>query len=389
VSPELEDVVLRALQKDPARRFADADEFTAALEAVRDLPARPDVAQRTGDLTGVYPPLAVYEEELDHGRGWRFWTTLVLVLLALAAIALGLYLLLRPNEVDVPRVVGQRSEVASTLLNNKGFEVSLQQVPSQDVPEGIVTRQRPDPGVQADEGSTVTIFVSSGPGQADVPDVVDLTVKQARRALTKAGFKSEVELEFSETVKKGVVIDTRPQARSHIDIGQSVTLIVSKGPEQAEVPSVVGLDGTEATARLQDAGFEVATRRQESTSVDPGKVIAQDPAGGQTLRKGETVTLTLAKKPPDVRVPDVRGQAFPDARQALRAAGFQVAREPQDVTTPDEDGIVLDQDPLSGTLPKGETVTLTVGDFNPDLNPEPDETPTPTPSAAVTETPTP
>src|SRR4051794_33185309 len=55
VSPELEDVVLRALQKDPAARFTDADEFIAALESVRDMPARPEVGQRTGPLTGIYP----------------------------------------------------------------------------------------------------------------------------------------------------------------------------------------------------------------------------------------------------------------------------------------------------------------------------------------------
>jgi beta-lactam-binding protein with PASTA domain/predicted Ser/Thr protein kinase len=389
VSPELEEVVLRALQKDPARRFADADEFVAALEAVREMPARPDVAQRTGDLTGVYPALLPYEEEERRRRGWRFWTMLLLILLALAAIGVGLYLLLRPQEVSVPKVVGQTSEVASARLNNLGFEVSLQQLPNPDVPEGTVARQRPNPGERVDEGSTVTIFVSSGPGQADVPDVVNSPVKAARKALEKAGFKSEVETQFSETVPKGRVIDTRPTARSHIDLGQTVTLIVSKGPEQAEVPSVLGLPEAEATARLQDAGFEVASRRVETTTADAGDVIDQSPDAGQLLRKGETVTLTLAKKPPEVEVPDLRGDTVSQARRALRSLGLKVSVQQEDVSTPDQDSIVLDQDPFTGTLPKGETVTIVVGDFNPDLNPEPDDTATPVPTASPAATDTP
>ncbi|MEA2288318.1 MAG: eukaryotic-like serine/threonine-protein kinase, partial [Solirubrobacteraceae bacterium] len=97
--------------------------------------------------------------------------------------------------------------------------------------------------------------------------------------------------------------------------------------------------------------------------------------------------LTVAKEPPDVRVTDVRGQLFGAARQALRDDGFKVVRQLRDVSSPDEDGIVLDQQPLSGRLPQGSTVNLVVGDFNPNLNPEPDETPTPTPTIAETPTP--
>ena len=90
--PALEAVVLRALEKDPARRFADADEFIEALHAAR---AAPDVVPP--------PPVEVIEEEPDRSRWW-LW---LLALLALAAIAVGLYLLLKPDQVTVPNVVGR------------------------------------------------------------------------------------------------------------------------------------------------------------------------------------------------------------------------------------------------------------------------------------------
>src|SRR4051794_29632643 len=107
VSPELEDVVLRALQKDPARRYTDADQFIEALETVRDLPAQPGFAQRSGSLTGVYPavlddggPPGPYDPEEDPvARSWRRAAIALVAVLALAAIGIGAYLLLRPHEV--------------------------------------------------------------------------------------------------------------------------------------------------------------------------------------------------------------------------------------------------------------------------------------------------
>ncbi len=393
VSPELEDVVLRALQKDPSQRYAEADEFIGALEAVRDYPARPDLAQRTGDLTGVYPALGLYSDEVEaerRRRGGRFWALIVLVVLALAAIAVGAYLLMRPKEVKVPKVVGQTSRVATTRLNNLGFEVELTQLRNPDVPEDTVSRQRPGPGEKADEGSTVTIYVSTGPGQADVPDVVGSKEETARRRMEKAGFKVDVEEAFSETVRKGRVIDTRPSAQTQIDLGKTVTLIVSRGPEEAEVPDVIGLSQAEATAQLQDAGFEVTTTKKESTTAEAGTVTASSPGAGETLRKGETVALTIAKVPAEVDVPDVRGETVNEALGDLGDAGLQVRQLKRSVDSPDEDGIVLDQDPASGKLRKGETVTITYGVFDDSsLDPEPDDTVTPEPSASPAPTATP
>src|SRR4051794_11775472 len=134
ISPELEDVMLKALQKAPARRFQDADAFIAALESVRDLPAR-DAPQRTGSFPGVSPALVEEEVAYDPAaeeaqRSWKRGVIALLVLLALAAIGVGAYLLLRPATRPVPNVVGLQGDVAAARLNNDGFEVSIQPVRS-------------------------------------------------------------------------------------------------------------------------------------------------------------------------------------------------------------------------------------------------------------------
>src|SRR5829696_6647405 len=173
ISPALEAVVLRALEKDPARRFADADEFAAALQEAR--------AQPTVVALEPYPmPGEPFVEEERRERRWWLW---LLALAALAALAIGAYLLSQNDGKPVPDVVGSRSAVASQRLQNAGFEVNIETVKSDDVPNDRVATQDPQPGDEADEGSTVTIIVSSGPGQASVPGVVGKKQAEAERLM--------------------------------------------------------------------------------------------------------------------------------------------------------------------------------------------------------------
>jgi eukaryotic-like serine/threonine-protein kinase len=160
--------------------------------------------------------------------------------------------------------------------------------------------------------------------------------------------------------------------------GSTVTLIVSRGREKVAVPDVVGRPRDEAERTLQDAGLQASAREEESEDADPGTVLRQDPAAGAELAKGKTVSLVVAKAPADVPVPGVIDAPEDDAVQALKDAGFKVKTEDAPVQTPDEDGIVVDQDPSPDTpRPKGSTVRITVGRFEPPA-PEPTATPTPT-----------
>jgi eukaryotic-like serine/threonine-protein kinase len=113
-------------------------------------------------------------------------------------------------------------------------------------------------------------------------------------------------------------------------------------------------------------------------------VLAQDPAGGTQADDGSTVALTVAKEASQVAVPDVTGEDVAAAVGRLSAEGFTIDQKSKDVATPDGDGVVIEQSPKSGKAKKGSKVTITVGKFNPDLNPE--GTTTTTPPAAATPT---
>ena len=361
IPPSLDAVVLRALAKDPARRFADADEFIAALQS--------------GHLEPPPPVVEVWEEEEDdRGRRWWVW---LLALLALAAIALGLYLTLKPEQLVVPNVIGREEGTASQILQNRGFEVNIERVANAEVERDTVAAQDPRPETQATEGSTVTITVSTGPGEASVPDVQGLPRAEAEDKLQAAGFKPKVEEVTSADVKKGVVIDTSPPQGSLIERGSSVTVRVSTGPEQVEVPDVVGETEENARSAIEAAGLRVGKVTDEETAdEDPGTVLEQSPAKGKTVAKDSAVKLTVAKAPPDVTVPDVVDEAEDEAQRMLEEAGFEVRVRDQTVTDSAQDGLVLEQSPQGlEKRPKGSPVRIVVGRLG-----EPTATATPSPT---------
>ena len=374
VPPALDAVVLRALEKEPANRFADADEFAAALLDARE---RPTVVEKRVEAYPM-PAEPLVEEERERSRWW-LWALLALLLIGLA---IGAYLLLAPEKKPVPDVVGNTSAVASQRLQNAGFEVNIETVQSDDVPDDRVATQDPQPGEEAKEGATVTIIVSSGPGQATVPGVAGRKQDVAENMMEEAGFKTDVRREASDSVGEGRVISTQPGENTQLQKGRTVVLIVSEGPEQVSVPDLVGDQEDDARGALADAGLKADVSEEESESEDPGTVLRQDPGSGKQVDKGTTVSIVVAKAPPEVDVPDVVDQSEDDARQALTDAGFKVRVRRETVDTLDQDGTVIDQDPAGGEqLKQGSRVTLVVGRFEPPLNPEPTATPgeTPTP----------
>ena len=190
------------------------------------------------------------EEEVAEEDGWKRWLIGALIVLALLAIALGAYLLLRTETKPVPNVVDKRAENATQILQSEGFEVNVVPLQSDTVEEDRVAGQDPAPGEEAEVGSEVTINVSTGPGEALVPLVQGLPVDEATDMLREAGFKTDRRDEFSDTVKKDRVISTTPPEGQSVRKGSTVTLVVSRGKEKTAVPDVVGQQQDQAEATL-------------------------------------------------------------------------------------------------------------------------------------------
>ncbi len=403
---ELEQVVMWALNKNPADRPADADQFIAALEhakaaiisggsgqrtaamaaigalaiPVEDSPA---AAPRASAAAGLPPPVLPLQEAGDGGgappggpetpgerrRRGTWWLVAALIALLLAGGGVAAYLLTRPTQKVVPAVVGYQLSEASAVLQNDGFIVAVVHERSSH-PAGFVFRQNPAGGAKVDSGSTVTLTVSDGPGNVTVPPLVGETVAQATQSLRQQSLKvGTITHQSSTTVANGNVISSSPAAGASVPPASAVNLIVSSGTPLKAVPDVVGQPESSARSTLQAAGFTVTTTTQTSSTASAGTVINQTPKGGSQETSGSTVALVIAKAPPKkttTTVPDVKGQTPGAAASALQAAGFTVAQRIKNVTNQSKNGTVLSESPAANsTAKKGSTVTITVGHFVP------------------------
>jgi beta-lactam-binding protein with PASTA domain len=401
--PELEAVVLKALAKDPAERYGDADSFIKDLEVVEarlrrgpvdvestavfapmaattaptalaPLPAAAagPTAPPPADIEPAPPPppaIAEPSEEPPDGSRRRWLAAALLG--GLAVLALLAFLLFgSADKVTVPPVVGQTLEQARQRVDRAGLDVEVKRRTDQ-APRDFVFEQSPNPGQEVDQGSVVTLFVSNGPSTVRVPDVIGQEEADARRRLRRADLRLDVEREASTKVAAGIVIRTDPGPGRPAERDSAVTLVVSSGPDQVSVPSVIGETQEDAVTRLREEGLSPIVReRASSEPVDT--VIEQTPAAGQEVEEGSSVTIFVSNG--EVReVPDVTGLPQSEAEAELDDAGFGVNVRTRETDQPDEEGIVLSQSPRGGVERReGATVTITVGEPAP---PVPEATP--------------
>jgi beta-lactam-binding protein with PASTA domain/predicted Ser/Thr protein kinase len=412
VDPGLESIVMAALAKHPEQRWQSAEEFSAALAAVGEhlddgtgrrgqdtaafapVPA-PVPVSGNGEALAAPPaggagvPLTPHEAELAERRPRR-WPWIALGLLVLLLVGLLAYLaaggLLAGQKVEVPRVVGKQVLDARQRLERGGFKVRESRAPSTET-IGTVVDQDPNPGEEADKGSTVTLEVSQGPGNVRVPAVANLPERTAIKELNDAGLKANVDRQPSDTVAKGIAIRTVPREGVDVQRGGRVRLLVSSGPEKVAVPDVTGLEQGSAEGRLQDEGLGVVVQQAESDQPE-GQVISQSPTAGTRVSKGARVTITVSKGTPKVDVPDVTGMSAGAAAAKLRAAGLKPAKKERATTNEDEDGQVLDQRPGGGSqVEKGRSVVIVVGKFKQPAQGTPAPTPAPAPQTPGIQTP--
>lgn len=376
VPPALEAVILKSLEKDPARRFASADDFIAALDAAQHgvfpdtaslaVPAATALAagQTQAGMSGA--ALAATGQDAgdgDGGPGRRWWIFVAAGVVAAAAV-IALLLILRGPQVTVPSVVGSQEAEAQAVLEKAGFETESERRQS-DSPRGQVIAQDPAGGDRAGKGSTVTLTVSDGPRSVAVPSVTGLTASKAKRRLENAGFNVREREKPDDKVPAGDAVETLPPEGTPTPLGSTVTLIVSTGKEKVKVPSVVGQSQGDADTTLRAAGFGVSITERESSTAEPGTVISQDPAGGSEADRGSTVAIVVAKKATTATVPNTVGTDEATAIDRIQGEGFRVSIERVPVSDEADEGTVVDQNPTGGRAKVGSTVTIVVGRYVP------------------------
>ncbi|OUE27957.1 Serine/threonine-protein kinase PK-1 [Clavibacter michiganensis] len=367
VPVELDELVLWATARDPEQRPRDARALLDELYAVQNrldarsgdpaplqrtvvfpsAPALPSVTTGETQVVGGPPVMTRQETESREpesvvalaaagsrrrSRGWVL--ALLVVMLAALAGGTGWYYGQGPGaKVPVPQVAAMAVDDAAGTLQGQGFVVARAEEPSVEVEVGHVTRSVPASGTPVDQGSTVTVYASTGPRLLDVPDVSGAQEADARTRLEGVPFVvQEATVRQYGDAEEGTVVQVLDPSGAPVGAQyperQPVTLVVAAGP----IPDVRDRPVDQAVTTLAQAGLVGEAGRQSfSDDVEKGDVISvyaldENPVrSGLDGAPGSKVGLEVSKGPDLVAVPEVVGLTRDEAKAALDRAGFKYA----------------------------------------------------------------
>jgi eukaryotic-like serine/threonine-protein kinase len=378
ISRSLEQIVMRALAKDPAVRFHSAREMADELErSRRGLGVSQDTAAATAvigayeaaDATrvmgaatagGAGPPGTT--PPAQPKRSAMPWLLVALLLIASAVVGYIVYQQLQGNDqVKVPDVTGFTEQQAKSQLVGAGFTTKVENKKSSKVDKGVVITTDPAPNASVDKGSQVTIIVSTGPKSVKLPNLRGKSVSEALQILSGLGLPPPTQTQIPSKMDSNTVVRTDPKA-GQIPPDTVVTLFVSNG--NVKVPNVIGMTCSDATAALQSSKLQANCTDAPSDTAPQGQVFGQSPSSGNEAPQGSTVQLQVSTGPAQIQVPDVTNMDFPTARKTLKDANLKPVESKclwPDPTVPD--GTVVETDPQAGRqVDPGTTVTVYVAD---------------------------
>ncbi|MCX4800375.1 Stk1 family PASTA domain-containing Ser/Thr kinase [Streptomyces sp. NPDC058682] len=407
ITPEMDAIVLKALVKDPDYRYQSADEMRADIEACLDgQPVaaaaamgatggygypdqghgygpqgydQPTAALRTADpgaQTSMMPPMPPgdggygygdqghggYDQGANRRQKKSKASTVLLVaagiLVLVGAILIGqtLFRDTADNRPTVPKLIGQTLERAQKSGDAVGLKVVKgPDAPCDDQPKGNVCKQEPAADTKVDDGTPITVTISTGAPKVAVPSVVNLKFEDAEKLLKEKGL--QVDRKPQESVRAaGTVLEQTPNG-GEAERNSVVTLTVAKEITKADVPELRGKTKDEAIKALTEAKLRLGSvTENEQPGAAPGTVVDQQFAAGQQLEVGKTVNVTIAKASTQTAVPNFAGLTVDQYKDELKRANLRLG-----IVTGATDGnaIVVRSDPQPGTqVNTGQTVNL-------------------------------
>lgn len=323
----VEILVSRAMSKDPELRPSSA-EFAREIKQARTMiatgqqganlpPVRDPYATQVMQPVNVQDPIpprhtrayepADYsadaraprrEENTSIFRSKKFIGGLILVLIL--GFFVGAFMsygkFWSTSEVVVPDVTGKQMTLARQILEDKKLRVNVAETYDADVPAGQVVSQTPEAGTKVKEERLVTIYVSKGGEELEMPDLKGMSKSDAEAKLKKMGLKLGSVYEKNSDEEAGTVISTDPRSGTKVNKGTTVDITISKGKQvhKISVPDVTGAPVDTAKNQLTSRGLKVTTSKQASRQA-AGTVISQTPAGGSEVDEGTTITLVIAE----------------------------------------------------------------------------------------------
>ena len=343
LSPELDMVIAKGLEKDRDARYRTASEFATALRSVAKLvgggradrattpPETPPIPVTTISATKPEPrgnPQTAVESGLTKntkpdgtdmdindlrpmlnsdtppkGNVVRWALLGAAGLLVVASVVVGMmYWVLTLNSsnaigslaITMPDVTNASFDTAESQLTNLGLTVVRRVESSDTVPDGSVISTSPEAGVNLAAGEIVTLIESSGKKLSAVPSINLMTMEKATEVLEAAGFVvGEVARGYSPTAKSGAVVGSDPESGTKHSAGTVIDIIVSNG--KVKIPDVVGMTVGKATRILQGSDLQLDVTVVPDTSCSGQQIGSQSLKGEAPQQSKVTLVYCAAK----------------------------------------------------------------------------------------------
>ena len=266
--------------------------------------------------------------------------------------------LAQSETVSLPNIIGLERNEAIAKLEEVGLRPEIVDAPDPEIPEHHVVRTNPSVGSQLQRNTTVTVTVSTGKEDTQVPRLVNMTPQEASAALAEVGLELEPEVdeEFSDSVEQGRITRHEPAAGANLPKGSRVRVTISRGPEivDVRVPSLTGMKWSQARETLESLGF--VPKPQFVDSLEPADRVLGVDGAGQMRPEGSDVRVEVSNGLLTT-MPDITRKNRSQALNALRDAGWEASESKLLTGEPVDTAVVTDQGLIAVTSPSpGETI---------------------------------
>jgi len=315
----LNDLVMKAIRKEPDRRYQTATAMLQDLYKVSKDPVDTVIVDEEPDIGATKRVSALGDKEilenekLKAGEDLKKKTTskvdkkTIWIAIATCAAIIIAFILLMVNVfspsgkgkevIEVQNYVGMDYVTVKSDLEGKDITVKITRKDDDKSDKDTIIAQSVDPGKTIKPGGFIELTVSNGAKMVEIPDVSKAEYRQAETKLKELDLVVKIEDAFHDTIPEGFVIKTDPEASAKVKVGSYVLVYRSKGPEvkDTKVPSIQGMTRQEAMKALGDAHLSVGTISPDDVTSATAKVISQNPVAGTTVKEQTPVNFTLEK----------------------------------------------------------------------------------------------
>jgi len=393
VSENLNKLILKAIEKEPIKRYQTAKEMYLDLQRINSnsdytiasssmdneytrvmAPVNPADYEKKEDVVESPEPKVKNNKnnnENNNKKKTKIAASIILLILLLSAFG---YIYMNyfsgnnnavqvETKIVVPKIIGLDKAAAEKLVLSKHLTFVVTAEENSDQPKGTVIICFPDEGTEIKANGEVRVRISKGLEGFKMPSVKGLDKNSAKASIEENGLVlGNTTEDFSDTVAMGNVISQDPLEDDLVQKGDRVDLVISKGPEVklTSVPNLFGLSLDKATASLQGSNLTLGDQKPIITNdqSQDGKISSQNIEANTSVQQGSSVGVTYymykAPEKQQVTVPDFKGGTVKQARDLAAQNNVNIS-----VSGNDED-IIQTQDKGAGTKANaGDTITLT------------------------------